>query len=213
MNRPRVLLADDHTIVLQGLRGLIENDFECVGTAADGMELLAKAQALQPDCIVTDISMPLLNGIDACRKLRAAGCAASFVFLTMHRDAVYATRALEAGASGYVLKHSASEELVQAIHAALRGERYLSTQLTLPRIDEYLDGGRVDGRAAIEITQRQRDVLQLLAEGKSAKEVGAILNISARTVETHKYKMMDILGLKSTAELVQHAVRHGLVGS
>lgn len=213
MNRPRVLLADDHTIVLQGLRGLIEDEFECVGTAADGMELLAKAQELQPDCIVTDISMPLLNGIDACRKLRAEGCVASFVFLTMHRDAVYATRALEAGASAYVLKHSASEELVQAIHAALRGERHLSAHLSLPRVEEYIDGGRSGGRAAIELTQRQRDVLQLLAEGKSAKEVGSILNISARTVETHKYKMMDTLGLKTTAELVQLAIRHGLVGN
>jgi DNA-binding NarL/FixJ family response regulator len=211
MNKPRVLLADDHTIVLQGLIGLLRDTFDLVGTASDGLELVEQARALRPDVIVADVSMPLLNGIEACRKLRDQGVDAKVVFLTMHSDAVYATRALDAGATGYVLKHAASEELVAAIHAALRDERFLSAQLATPAMQEFLDAGAGSRRRTIDLTDRQRDVLKLLAEGKSAKEVGAILNISARTVETHKYKMMDALGVKTTAQLVQHAVKHGLV--
>lgn len=211
MKKPRVLIADDHAIVLQGLQGLLRETFEVVDTAGDGMELLQKARKLQPDVIVTDVSMPLLNGIEAIRKARDDGISAKVVFLTMHPDAVYATRALAAGASGYVLKHAATEELVSAIRAALRGERYLSAQLASPSMQEFLDGTSGTPGKPIELTERQQDVLKLLAEGKSAKEVGAILNISARTVETHKYKMMDALGVKTTAQLIQHAIKHGLV--
>jgi len=196
---------------MEGLRTLLEEEFELAGFAADGREMLAQARALDPDVIVADISMPLLNGIEAARILREEGARAKIVFLTMHPDVAYATRALEAGGSGYVLKHAASDELVAAIREALRGGVYVSGQLRTPALDEFMDKSRRHTRPAIELTQRQREVLQLLAEGKSAKEIGAILFISPRTVETHKYKMMDDLGLRTSAQLVQHAIRHGLV--
>jgi DNA-binding NarL/FixJ family response regulator len=213
MKKPRVLLADDHKIVLEGLRGLLSEEFDLVGEAANGQQLIERARELQPDVIVADVSMPLLNGIDAVRKMREEGGLAKVVFLTMHPDVVYATRALDAGASGYVLKHSASDELVEAIRVALRGGTYLSPQVRNPAVTELMDESRRHVKDTIELTGRQREVLQLLAEGKSAKEIGGLLGISARTVETHKYKIMDDLGLKTSAELVQYAVKTGLAGS
>lgn len=213
MKKPRVLLADDHKIVLEGLRGLLSAEFELVGEAANGQELLERARELAPDVVVADISMPLLNGIDAVRKMREEGGTAKVVFLTMHPDVVYATRALDVGASGYVLKHSASDELVEAIKVALRGGTYLSPQVRNPAVTELMDETRRHVKGTIELTGRQREVLQLLAEGKSAKEIGGLLGISARTVETHKYKMMDDLGVKTSAELVQYAVKNGLAGA
>jgi len=209
----RILLADDHQIVLDGLRSLLAGQFELCGVAMDGHQLLERARQLQPDVIVADISMPLLNGIDAVRKLREEGVTAKVVFLTMHPDVSYLSRGMEAGASGYVLKHAASDELVTAIGAALRGETFVSPQLRTEAVTEFLDQTRRQGRESMELTQRQREVLQLLAEGKSAKEIGALLEISPRTVETHKYKMMDDLGVKTTAQLVQHAIKLGLVTS
>jgi RNA polymerase sigma factor (sigma-70 family) len=208
---PRILLADDHQIVLDGLVRLLETDFVVAGTARDGLQLIEQARLLRPDVIVADISMPLLNGIDAVRQLRQEGSTAKVVFLTMHPDMVYATRAIEAGGSAYVLKHSASDELATAIRTALSGGTFVSPALEAPSLQEHLDETRRHLRDTIELTQRQRQVLQLLAEGKSAKEIGALLGISARTVETHKYKMMDDLGVKTSAQLVQHAIRHGLV--
>lgn len=210
MRKPTILLADDHKIVLEGLRSLLEPDFTLLTFATNGRELLEKALELKPDVIVADISMPLLNGIDAAHKLREAGSAAKIVFLTMHPDVSYATRALEAGALGYVLKHSASDELVEAIQDALAGRIYVSHALRSASLEEFLTPGRTHIKTGIELTLRQREVLQLLAEGKSAKEIGGLLNISPRTVETHKYKMMDDLGVKTTADLVQYAIRHGL---
>ena len=183
MRRPRVLLADDHRIVLDGLQSLLATEFELVGAAANGRELLELAASTNPDVIVTDISMPLLNGIDAVRKLREGGIEAKVVFLTMHPDVVYATRALEAGASGYVLKHSASEELIAAIRQALHGGTFVSTSLRNPALQELLTPSQRHVKTTIELTARQREVLQLLAEGKSAKEIGGILAISPRTVE------------------------------
>ncbi|MBK7930650.1 MAG: response regulator transcription factor [Bryobacterales bacterium] len=212
MSRPSVLLADDHKIILEGLRSLLRDDFELVGEAANGQQMVELGLALDPDVIVADISMPLLNGIEALRKLREAGSVVKVVFLTMHPDVVYATRALEAGASGYVLKHSASEELIEAIRTALRGGTYLSPHVRNPAVTELLDETRRHVKETIELTGRQREVLQLLAEGKSAKEIGGILGISARTVESHKYKMMDDLGLKTSAELVQYAIKEGIAG-
>lgn len=206
MKKKRVLLADDHKIVVEGLKSLLAEEYELVGTAADGHEMLAMVEKWQPDVVVADISMPLLNGVDALRKLRAANNPVKVVFLTMHPDAVYVSRALEAGASGYVLKHSAPDELVTAIEAAMRGERFVSPALRSEALEAALvTNGRLD------LTGRQREVLQLLAEGKSAKEIGALLGISPRTVETHKYKMMDELGVKTSAQLVQVAIRQGLV--
>jgi DNA-binding NarL/FixJ family response regulator len=197
--------------VLEGLRGLLTADFELVGQVTNGRELVEECRRLKPDVAIADISMPLLNGIEAARQIRDEGLATRIVFLTMHPDMTYATRALETGASGYVLKHAAPEELVAAIHEALRGGVYLSLAMRTPAMDELLAARKSGASATIELTPRQREVLQLLAEGKSAKEIGAILNISARTAETHKYKMMDDLGVKTSAELVQYAIRHGLV--
>jgi len=207
----RILLADDHQIVLDGLCRLLAEEFDICATAMDGHQLIERARELQPDVIVADISLPLLNGIDAVRKLREEGLAAKVVFLTMHPDITYVSRALAAGASAYVLKHAASDELISAIGVALRGGQFLSPQLCTPAIDELQNLTRRHLKQTIELTQRQREVLQLLAEGKSAKEIGALLEISSRTVETHKYKMMDDLSVKSTAQLVQHAIKLGLV--
>ena len=210
MPKTTLLLADDHQIVMEGLRSLLATEFDLVGFASNGRELVDECRRLRPDVVVADISMPLLNGIEAIRKLREEGIQPKIVFLTMHSDASYATRALDAGASGYVLKHAASDELVQAIRGAIEGKVYVPRALRSPALEEFLTTGSGHLKATIDLTARQREVIQLLAEGKSAKEIGAILDISPRTVETHKYKMMDDLGVKSTAELVQYAIRHGL---
>jgi DNA-binding NarL/FixJ family response regulator len=206
MIRPRVLLADDHKIVLEGLRSLLEAQFDLVGTAKDGRELLEKAEALAPDVIVVDISMPLLNGIEATRKLRKAGCQAKVIFLTMHADVTYATRAFEAGASGFVLKHSASAELVEAIRTVIEGGQYLTSRISREAV--FRAGSTA--RDEVALTPRQREVLQLVAEGRSAREIAAILNISPRTVEFHKYRMMEELQLETNAELIQYAIKHGV---
>lgn len=211
MPKTSILLADDHKIVLDGLRSLLAGEFALVGTATDGLDLVEKAKTLNPDLIVADISMPLLNGIDALRQIKEHNPAARMVFLTMHPDSSYLTRAFEAGALGYVLKHAASDELVTALQAALRGERFISPELKHDAVVEFLDDSKRHLKASLEITPRQRQVLQLLAEGNSAKQIGALLDISARTVETHKYKMMDDLGVKTTAQLIQHAIKLGLV--
>jgi DNA-binding NarL/FixJ family response regulator len=208
--RPKVLLADDHAIVLEGLQRLLAPEFELVGVAHNGIEMVETCAATRPDIVVADVSMPLLNGVDALRKMRRQGDTTRVVFLTMHPDVTSATRALEAGASGYVLKHAASDELVTAIREALAGRSFVSPALRSPAVEERLIRGQ-GKTTGIELTPRQQEVLQLLAEGKSAKEIGSILGISPRTAETHKYKMMDDLGLATTAELVHYAVRHGLV--
>jgi DNA-binding NarL/FixJ family response regulator len=211
MTKTRVLLADDHKIVVEGVRILLQSEFDLIGTCENGQELVEAAQRLRPDVIVADISMPVLNGIDAVRKLRESGSTAKVVFLTMHPDVVFATRALAAGASGYVLKHSAPDELITAIHEVLRGGTFISDALRNPALDELLHPSKRHVKSTIDLTMRQREVLQLIAEGKSAKEIAVILNISPRTVETHKYKIMDDLGASTTAELVQHAIKHGLI--
>ncbi len=212
MKRPRVVLADDHRIVVEGLAVLLKADFDLVGTAENGVALVEVAIREQPDVVVTDMTMPLLNGIDAVRKMRGAGVTSKVVFLTMHSDVVYATRAIEAGASAYVLKHSAHDELIEAIRTVMRGGQFISDSLRTPALEEFLDPSRRHVRKTVELTPRQREVLQLLAEGKSAKEIAATLNISPRTAEAHKYKVMDNIGVHTTAELVQYALKHGLIG-
>lgn len=209
--KPRIVLADDHQIVLDGLRSLLAKDFELAGAVPDGRSLLDLVENVQPDVVVADISMPLLNGIDAVRQLREKGAGCKVVILTMHAEPAYLMRALQAGADGYVLKHAASEELIAAIRDVLAGRRYVSEALRTEAVREQLDPTKSRLRRELELTGRQREILQLLAEGKSAKEIGGLLGISARTVETHKYKMMDDLGVKTSAELVQHAVREGLI--
>jgi DNA-binding NarL/FixJ family response regulator len=212
MNRPRILMADDHRIVGEGLRSLLEPEFELVEIVEDGAQMVEAAMRLSPDVILADITMPRLNGLEALEQLRRANCKAKVVFLTMHKDATYAARALHAGASGFVLKHSASSELVMAIRESLMGRTYVT-----PAVAESLNQrpvSRSDGAAESmsDLTPRQREVLQLFAEGQSAKEVANSLHISARTAENHKARIMKQLGLSTTTDLVQYALRHQIIG-
>jgi DNA-binding NarL/FixJ family response regulator len=210
MKRPRVLLADDHKIVVEGLRNLLEPEFELVGTVEDGRALVAAAAELRPDVIVADISMPLLNGIEAARQIKKADSGAKIVFLTMHPDVTYATRAFEAGASGYVLKHSAPSELVTAIREALKGRTYVTPMIAKDVLESFMDRSHKREDVFHKLTPRQREILQLVTEGRSAKEIASLLNVSPRTVEFHKYRMMEDLGLRTNAELIQFAIKHGL---
>lgn len=208
MSRPRIILADDHRIVLGGLQRLLSEQFDVVATVEDGQALLEAARTLAPDVVIADMTMPVLNGIEVTIRLKQEMPAIKVVILTMHRQEAYARRAIEAGASAYVLKVAAPDELVRAIKAALAGKVFVTTELAgaLSARPREPAGGPADS-----LTRRQREILQLLADGKTAKEIGAVLGISARTVESHKYELMKQLGLERTAELVQFAVRHGLV--
>ncbi len=211
MNRPRVLLADDHRMVTEGLKSLLADDFELVGAVENGHALVAAAKKLRPDVIVADITMPQLNGIDALQQLKKHDPNVKVVFLTMHHDRAYARRALEAGASGFVVKHAASEELIMAIHAALKGKTFITPALAGDVLHDIQHHARQKNEAKNTITPRQREILQLLTEGMSAKEIAQKLSISARTVEFHKYQMMETHGLHSSAELVHFAIKHGIV--
>jgi DNA-binding NarL/FixJ family response regulator len=207
MRRAKVLLADDHTIVAEGLESLLKEDYELVGTVSDGAQLIEAARKLRPDVIVTDLSMPVLSGLDALRRLKADQIDARVIFLTMHADARVATEAFRAGASGYLLKQAAGEELITAIDDVLHGRTYLTPRLTKDVLANLTTPGPQDQAT---LTPRQRDVLRLLADGKRMKEIAAILGLSTRTVETHKYEMMQTLGLGSTAQLVRYAIKNGL---
>lgn len=209
MSRPRVLLADDHRMVAEGLRHILGAEFELVGIVENGRALVEAARDLRPDVIVADIAMPHLGGLEALAELRREDPDVRFVFLTMHTEAAYARRALADGALGFVVKHSAPAELVLAVRAALEGRTYVTPALA----GELLrSGGREPPqRPAGVLSQRQREVLQLLVAGRSAKEIAAVLGISSRTVEFHKYRMMEALGLRSSAELIHYAVTHGIV--
>lgn len=210
-HRPRVLLADDHLIVAEALKSLLAQEFDLVGVVEDGRALVEAAGKLRPDVIVTDVTMPHLNGIDALIQLRQSGDRVPVVFLTMHRNVSFARRALDAGASGFVLKHSAPAELLSALRAALEGKTYLTPQLAAEVLEALKQGPAQAGDPIASITPRQREVLQLLAEGHPAKEIAAKLSISSRTVEFHKYQMMETLGLRTNAELIHFAIKHGLV--
>ena len=209
--RPRVLLADDHRLVAEGVKTLLTQHFDLVGVVEDGRALLTAAAELRPDVIVADIGMPVLNGIDALAQLRRGGDRVPVVFLTMHREVGYARRALEAGAAGYVLKHSAPTELVAAIRAALEGRKYLTPALAGEILESYKQEPTSSSDPSASLTARQREILQLLAEGHSAKQIGSQLTISARTVEFHKYQMMEVLGIHSNADLIHFAIKHGFV--
>jgi len=211
VSRPRVLLADDHRIVAEGLKGLLTPEFELLGLVEDGRALVKEAKKLRPDVIVADITMPHLNGIDALEQLRKNGPRVKVVFLTMHREVAYARRALEAGASGFVLKHSAPEELVMAIHAALNGQKYITPTLAGEVFESVQRDPQSSKDPVASLTPRQREILQLLAEGKTAKEISTILGISTRTVEFHKYEMMQSLGIQNSAELIHFAIKQGIV--
>ena len=175
MNRATVLIADDHQILAEGVRSMLEPEFDVVGVVCNGRELVEAAKTLQPAVIVADVTMPTLNGIEAAIQLRDAGVTAKVVFLTMHRDVAYARRAIEAGAAGYVLKHSVSSELVTAIRDALLGQTYISPLIAGELLQSYRDGNSGSSGAAQPLTPRQSEVLQLIAEGSSAKQVAAAL--------------------------------------
>jgi DNA-binding NarL/FixJ family response regulator len=209
--RPRVLLADDHLLVAEALRSLLAPEFDLVGVVEDGRALVEAAARLRPDVIVADVTMPHLNGIDALVQLRQRGDGVPVVFLTMHRDASFARRALDAGASGFVLKHSAPAELLLAMRAALDGKTYLTPQIAGQVLQSMKQEPQQQGGTLGALTPRQREVLQLAAEGQSAKQIAATLGISPRTVEFHKYQAMEALGLHSNAELVHFAIKQGLV--
>jgi len=210
--RPRLLLADDHRLFLEGLRNLLDPEFEIIGTAEDGRKLVEEVRKLHPDVIVADISMPRLNGIEAARQIKKIDPHIGIILLTMHPDVTYAVRGFEAGASGYVMKHSAPDELLTAIKEVIKGKTYVTPRIAGDLLQFYKQGGTIDrklGRGTL--TPRQIEVLQLLAEGNSAKEIGAILEISTRTVEFHKYRMMQELHLKTSAQLIQYAIKHGII--
>ena len=211
MKKPRVLLADDHKIVIEGLKSLLQDEFEILGHVEDGRALVEQASALHPDVIVADISMPLLNGIEAARQIKKIDENIKIVFLTMHPDATYAANAFEAGASGFVLKHSASCDLIRAIHEAIKGRTFVTPLIAGDLIHIYKSGEHPQKNLFKKISPRQREVLQLLAEGKTAKEIASILNISTRTVEFHKYKMMEQHNISTSAELVHYAIKHGII--
>jgi DNA-binding NarL/FixJ family response regulator len=207
--KPRVLLADDHRIVAEGLRNLLAADFEIIGTVEDGEALVNAARELAPDVIVADVSMPGLNGIEALKLLKAENDKTKLVFLTMHTEVAYARRALEAGACGFVLKHCAPEELVLAVRAALLGQCFITPALAAKLV---ADGkGDVSSDPMAALTPRQQEILRLAAGGRSAKQIGSELGISTRTVEFHKYQLMETLRLRTSAELVHFAIRHGIV--
>jgi DNA-binding NarL/FixJ family response regulator len=211
VSRPRVLLADDHRVVAEGLKRLLSEDFELLGVVEDGRALVTAAKKLNPDVIVADITMPHLNGLDAMVLLKKDNPAVKVVFLTMHQDAAYARRALEAGAAGFVVKHSAPAELVMAIQAALKGQTFITPALASEVLRQTAQGAGETADPGSRLTPRQRQILQLLAEGRSAKQIAVTLAISPRTVEFHKYQIMETHGLHSNAELVHFAIKQGIV--
>jgi DNA-binding NarL/FixJ family response regulator len=207
--RARLLLADDHSLTVEGLRSMLESKFDVVGTAADGRSLIQAAEQLKPDVILLDISMPELNGIEAARQLRKILPKTRLIFVTMHADATFVHEALRSGASGYLTKQCRPAELISAIQEVLAGRIYLSPLVTKDFVDHTMNA-----RSAApfgRLTTRQREVLQLVAEGRSAKEIAEILHIAPKTVEFHKSGIMRALGLRTLPELVKYAIRHGMV--
>ena len=211
MTRIRILLADSHGMLLDGLVSLLAKEFDVVGAARDGHAMLEMARRHQPEVIVVDTAMPQLNGIDAVRILRKEANPAKVLFLSTHADLSLVEEAFRIGASGYLLKQGSADELANAIQSVYRGGTYVTPLLAGDVISTLFSLSSQQGSRTITLTSRQRDVLQLLAEGKTMKEIGALLNISTRTSESHKYEMMRQLGLRTTAELIRYAVRLKLV--
>lgn len=203
--RPKVLLADDHMLVLEGLSKLLQNEVNLVGTASSGAEAIEKTMELRPDVVLLDISMPGMNGIETAKQLREKAPNVKLVAVTMHNSPVYLRESIKAGMSGFVLKQSAASELAVAVQTVMKNERYITPLLERP-------GGGAENNEQV-LTGRQRQVLRLIAEGKRMKEIAAILHLSPRTVESHKYEMMESLGLRSTAELIQYALRNPDLGA
>jgi DNA-binding NarL/FixJ family response regulator len=208
MSRPTVLLADDHVVFSDGIIRILNEHFDVVGTVTDGSELLEAAIRLRPDVIVTDISMPVVSGLEGLRQLKAKHVESRVIFLTMHAEAKLAAEAFRLGARGFVLKHASGDELVKAIEAVLQGHKYMSSVLTN---DVLTLMSKPPGSSDFELSPRQQEVLRLIVSGYRMKEIGATLNLSPRTVESIKYEMMRGLNLHSTTELVRYAIEHRLV--
>ncbi len=210
MRKARVLLADDHRLLVEAFEKLLQPDFEVVGTVSDGLALIAAARELKPDVIVLDIAMPQLNGMVAAERLKKTMPEVKLIFLTVNEDAGFASEAMRIGASGYLLKSSAASELFDAIDAALKGRTYV-TPLIMQDMVTSLANGRQSRRDSAKLTTRQREVLQLLAEGHTMKEVANILGLSPRTIAFHKYRIMEEVSLKTNADLIQFAIKHGII--
>ena len=213
MNRPRVLLADDHPLVLAALCSLLESECEIVGAVSDGRALVEAAGRLKPDVIVLDISLPLLNGMDAARQIKKEQPETKILFLTMHANPVYLKEALSAGATGYLLKTSAREELLGALRDVIRNRIHVSSGFAEEIVEQFELHPRSFAGSQSVLTGRQREILQLVAEGRTAKEIAAILNVSVQTVAFHKHQIMEKLGLRTTAELTKYAIQEGLVAT
>lgn len=210
--KPRVLLADDHSLVLEGLAKLVMEDCDLVGKVEDGRALIQAAQQLEPDVIVLDISMPKLNGLEAGRQLKKLLPSIKLIYLTMHADPVYAREAFQIGASGFLLKRSAASELMQAIHAVMKGQCFVTPAIAKDFLSSLTQQAPPASQVhANTLTPRQREVLQLIAEGHTTKEIAAMLNVSAKTIEFHRTQIIRELDLHSTAELTRYAIAHGLV--
>ena len=211
MKRIRILVGDDHPFILDGVRRLLEGHYNVVGSANDGKALVEAAARLAPNVVVLDVSMPILNGIDAARQIKKTLPATLFVFLSMHSNAIYMRKAFEAGASAYVLKSGAAEELLNAIGAVIRGRSYVSPSFGRDVTESLQDRSAEAKRSVIELTNRQRQILQLIAEGKQNKEIAEILDVSVKTVEFHRSSLMTKLGAHTVAELTRFAIQEGLV--
>ena len=209
--KPTLLLADDHAIVIDGLQRLLQSEFECAGAVGDGRALLDAAERLKPDVIVADVSMPVLNGIDAVRRLKSVRSRSKIVILSMHADIEIAAEALRAGASAYVLKHSATDALSHAIWEVLAGRTFVSPRIARQVMTSIVETTHCGGGGSVRLTQREREVLQLVAEGRTIRGIAAILQISVRTVVFHKSNIMDKVGVRTTADLTQYAIKRGLI--
>jgi DNA-binding NarL/FixJ family response regulator len=213
MKKPRVFLADDHTFVLEGFKKLLEEHCELVGAVEDGRALVDAVVGLQPQVVILDISMPRLNGIEAAKKLKKLLPEVKLIFVTMHTETVYVNEAFRAGASGYLLKQSAATELAQAVQSVMNGNFYVTPLITKDVVTSFLNPEQSRSATMDDLTARQREILQLVAEGFSAKEIADQLKISHRTVEFHKAKIMEQLHLHTTIDLVKYAMAQGLVTS
>ena len=212
MNKPTVMLADDHTMIAEAFRNLLEPQYHVVATVHDGRSLVDKALQMQPDIVVVDVGMPLLNGLSAGQQLKQKLRKVKLIYLTMNDDPDLAAEALRTGGSAYLLKSSAASELLKSIHEVLRGGTYVTPKIKKGIEESFIRSNRPKV-AEKKLTPRQVEVLQLLAEGKSMKEVGSVLSLTARTVAFHKYRIMEVLNVRSNAELIQYAVRNSLVSS
>ena len=212
MALPRIMLADDHTMLVEAFRKLLESQWEVVGTASDGRVLLETAPRLKPDVIIVDIAMPLMNGLEAGLRLKELMPTTKLIFLTMNEDSDLAMEAMRCGASGYLLKSSAASELIQAIQMALKGKTYVTPKIARGMQKAFINDPRPKARTKT-LTPRQREVVQLLAEGKSMKEVASVLHVTPRTVAFHKYRVMEELNLKTTADLIQFAIKSRILVS